>query len=145
MKPSWRRPTDLATLNAQFQQGLMARLGMEITAVDDQGLRGRMPIDERTLQPMGLLHGGASAALAETLASLAASLTCPDDTQALCLSLDIQHVQSGKGGWAHGKALPRQLGKRLQLWQVDIGNDAGELLSTAMVRMLLRPSDGATN
>lgn len=143
MKPSWRRPTDLAILNAQFQQGLMARLGMEITAIDDQGLSGRMPIDERTLQPMGLLHGGASAALAETLASLAASLTCPDDTLALCLSLDIQHVQSGSGGWANGTALPRQLGKRLQLWQVDIRNESGELLSTAMVRMLLRKNEGA--
>src|SRR5437870_3942277 len=96
-------------------------LGIEITAVAEDGVEGRMPVDGRTHQPMGLLHGGASVALAETLGSLAAA-TRIDMTKQACVGLEINanHLKGVREGWVRGRATPVHVGRSTQVWEIRI-------------------------
>lgn len=104
-------------------------LGIEILEAGPDFLAGRMPVDHRTHQPMGLLHGGASVVLAESLASMGAALQV-DLTKKACVGLEINanHLRSVKEGWVYGKATPIHVGRSTQVWETKITNEAGELL-----------------
>lgn len=108
---------------------MIEHLGIEITEVDKDFLCGRMPVDARTHQPMGLLHGGASVVLAESLASMGAALQV-DLTKKACVGLEINanHMRGISAGWVYGKATPIHVGRSTQVWETKITNEAGDLI-----------------
>ena len=113
-------------------------LGMEITAVTDEYLEGRMPVDGRTHQPMGLLHGGASVAFAETLGSIAAALRLPDRTKQACVGLEINanHLKGVRDGWVRGRATPVHVGRSTQVWEIRITHEeTGALVCISRITM----------
>ncbi|MBL7850724.1 MAG: hotdog fold thioesterase [Cyclobacteriaceae bacterium] len=115
---------------------LMEHLGIEITAVTDNRIEARMPVDHRTHQPYGLLHGGASVALAETLGSVAAHCTLTDPNK-YCVGLEINanHLRSVKSGYVYGVATPVHLGNRTQVWEIRISNEQQELVCVSRITM----------
>lgn len=130
------------SLNKINQQTLAHHLGMEFIEVGDDYLIAKMPVDARTRQPLGLLHGGASVALAETLGSVAAYCTI-DRSNYYCLGLEIHanHIKSAKSGYVYGKTFPIHVGKKTQLWQIDIRNEAGELVCISKITMIVLPKE----
>jgi 1,4-dihydroxy-2-naphthoyl-CoA hydrolase len=112
-----------------FARTLGEQLGMEVIALGDDYLAARMPVDHRTHQPMGLLHGGASVALAETLGSVAAHLTTDPETQA-CVGLEINanHIKSVREGFVIGKATPIHIGGSTQVWEIRITKEFSDEL-----------------
>ena len=116
-------------LNALSADTMVSHLGIKITEIGDDFLRGTMPVDSRTVQPMRLLHGGASVALAESLGSLAATL-CVDTRKYACVGLEINanHVRAAREGTVTGTATPVHIGRRTQIWQIKIENEAGQLI-----------------
>jgi 1,4-dihydroxy-2-naphthoyl-CoA hydrolase len=131
----WRRASTLEALNA-LAEGTMARpLGILFTEIGSDFIRGTMPVDDRTRQPMGLLHGGASVVLAETLGSTGANL-CVDGSR-VCLGQDINanHVRSARAGLVTGTARPLHLGGRSQVWSIDIVDESGALICVSRLTM----------
>lgn len=108
---------------------MVDHLGIEITESGPDFLCGKMPVDHRTHQPMGLLHGGASVALAETLASIGAALQV-DLNKKACVGLEINanHVRGISEGWVYGRATALHVGKRTQVWETKITNESGDLI-----------------
>jgi 1,4-dihydroxy-2-naphthoyl-CoA hydrolase len=125
----WFRPRTVEDMNALNGNTLSDWLGMEITAVGKDFLAGRMPVDHRTLQPYGLLHGGASIALAETLGSLAAAMTV-DSATTLVVGQEINanHIRGVREGHVTGTARPIHLGGRSQVWSIEVVDPAGRLV-----------------
>ena len=110
---------------------LAEALGMELVALHPDGrLEGRMPVDGRTHQPQGLLHGGASVALAETLGSIAASLQLPDRTRQAAVGLEINanHLRGVRSGWVRGVAAPLHIGRATQVWEIRITEEGTDKL-----------------
>lgn len=105
-------------------------LGIELTALTDEYLEGRMPVDNRTHQPMGLLHGGASVALAETLGSIGAATRLPDRTRQACVGLEINanHLRGVKSGFVVGRARPLHVGRSTQVWEINITEEGTDKL-----------------
>jgi 1,4-dihydroxy-2-naphthoyl-CoA hydrolase len=141
----WRTQLDLQALNAGGAGTLVRPLGIEFTEIGEDFIRGTMPVDERTRQPFGLLHGGASVALAETLGSMGASM-CVDGSRFLCVGQEINanHLKSVKSGRVTGTARPRHIGARSQVWSIDIVNESGALVcvSRLTVAVIPRPQSG---
>jgi 1,4-dihydroxy-2-naphthoyl-CoA hydrolase len=104
-------------------------LGIELTALTDTYLEGRMPVDGRTHQPMGLLHGGASVALAETLGSIGAA-TRIDVTKQACVGLEINanHIKGVRAGWVRGRATALHVGRTTQVWEIRITHEETDAL-----------------
>lgn len=137
----WKQDTDLARLNGWSANTMMETLGIRITAVGDDWLQGTMPVDHRTHQPYGLLHGGASVALAETLGSSAAMLTL-DPAQEVAVGLDINanHVRGVRSGIVTGTARMLHIGRTTQVWEIRIENEAGELVCISRITMAVIPA-----
>ncbi|MFN8196400.1 MAG: hotdog fold thioesterase [Nocardioidaceae bacterium] len=129
------RPS-LEAANELSATSLIGRLGIEFTEIGDDFLVARMPVDDRTRQPFGVLHGGASVALAETLASWAATLTVDGD-EARCFGMEINanHVRPVSSGWVTGRVSPVALGRRTQVWEVRITDDHGRLVCVSRCTM----------
>lgn len=102
---------------------LMDALGIELTETTKQRVAGRMPVDGRTLQAFGLLHGGASVALAETLASIAGFLNSAEGETVVGLEINANHLRSARSGYVTGVATPVHIGRRTQVWSIDIRDD----------------------
>jgi 1,4-dihydroxy-2-naphthoyl-CoA hydrolase len=128
-KPIWFREVAVDELNRLAGNNMVAHLGIEFTAIDANSISARMPVDHRTRQPAGLLHGGASVALAETLGSFAAYLTV-DQSRYSCVGLEINanHVRSLTTGWVYGTTRPLHLGGRTQIWETRIVDDRERLV-----------------
>jgi len=112
-------------------------LGIELTALTADSLEGRMPVDERTHQPMGLLHGGASVALAETLGSIGAA-TRIDVTKQACVGLEINanHIKGVRAGWVRGRATALHVGRSTQVWEIRITHEeTGALVCISRITM----------
>ena len=111
------------------KKSLSAHLGIEFLEVGDDFIKARMPVDHRTVTPFGVLHGGASAAFAETLGGAAANL-CVDRERKLCVGLEINanHVRSVKDGFVYGTSRPIHLGNSTQVWEIQIQDQEGRLV-----------------
>jgi len=122
----WRQATTVAAINAQSQNTLAATLGMVVTELGDDFVRATLPVDSRTLQPFGLLHGGASVALAETVGSIAANL-CLDPATHMAVGLEINanHLRAVRSGSVTGTARPLHVGRQTQVWEIRIEDDRG--------------------
>jgi 1,4-dihydroxy-2-naphthoyl-CoA hydrolase len=116
-------------LNKKFNINMTKFLGIEYTELGKDYLSGKMPVDERTQQPFGILHGGASVVFAESLGSLASNLIV-DQGKQYCVGLDINanHIKGMKEGFVYGKATAVHIGKRTHIWQIDITNDKQEIV-----------------
>ena len=121
-------------------------LGMEFTDIGDNFLKARMPVDHRTRQPYGLLHGGASAALAETLGSVASAYVI-DQEKYVCVGLEINanHIRGVKEGWVYGTATPLHIGKTTHVWDIKIVDEREKLvcvsrLTVAILKREMKPS-----
>lgn len=114
------QPPNLAMLNQMSANTMVTTLGICITEVSDNTITATMPVDARTKQPFGLLHGGANVVLAETLASIGAQLMLPKGKMAVGLEINANHLRSVKQGVVTGTAKPIKVGKSVQVWQVDI-------------------------
>ncbi|GAB2967216.1 hotdog fold thioesterase [Hymenobacter coalescens] len=119
----------VAELNAWSRNTMGEHLGIEITAVSERAIEGRMPVDHRTHQPMGLLHGGASVVLAETLGSIGAVLQV-DRTRYACVGLEINanHIKSVRSGYVVGRAEALHLGRTTQIWEIRIRHEETDVL-----------------
>ncbi len=116
-------------LNEKYRGNMITHLDIEYTEIGDNFLSGKMPVDHRTMQPMNILHGGASVVLAETLGSVASSL-CIDLNKKISVGLEINanHIKSAHDGYVYGKAKIVHLGKSTHIWQIDLTNNKGELV-----------------
>ncbi len=124
----------LDLLNKLSGNTMVAHLGIEITQIGDDFIEAKMPVDHRTHQPAGLLHGGASVALAETLGSVAATC-CIDRTKQQCVGLEINanHIKSVRSGYVIGVAKPIHIGKKTQVWEIKITNEQLELVCVSRI------------
>ena len=122
----------LPMLNATSKGNLISHLGIEYTALEADVLLARMPVDERTKQPMGLLHGGASVVLAETVGSMASNLAV-DRNKYYCIGLEINanHVRKATEGFVYAEARALHIGKNTHVWQIHITNAEGQLICTS--------------
>mgnify|MGYP000202698020 FL=1 len=111
-------------------------LGIEYVEVGDDYIMGRIPVDERTVQPFGILHGGASVLLAETLGSMAANYCLRQDNQiAVGLDINANHIRSATTGWVYGTARPVHLGGTTQVWEIRLENEDGKLTCLSRLTM----------
>lgn len=136
----FRQPADPAALNAGSRGTLVEHLGIEVTASGADFIRGRMPVDQRTRQPFGLLHGGASVALAETLGSMAGNL-CLDPATHMAVGLEINanHLRAVTHGWVTGTATAVHVGRSTQVWDIRIENEAGQLSCVSRLTLAVIP------
>ena len=96
-------------------------IGIQITDFGDDSIEGKMPVNNKTKQPFGLLHGGASAAFAETLGSIGANMIIDSDNfSAVGIELNVSHLKSITNGWVFGRAVAVRIGKKIQVWQITI-------------------------
>ena len=106
---------------------MVSALGIEITDLGDEYIPGKMPVDERTKQPFGLLHGGASAAFAETLGSIGAGNQVNlEQYSVVGIELNSSHLKAVKSGWVYGRAMPIRIGRTIQVWDINITNEKDE-------------------
>lgn len=133
----WKRPISIDLLNGVNTQNAVTHLGIEITGFGDDFLIGRVPVDHRTIQPYGLIHGGVSVVLAETLGSVAANWAAPDDQQWVGLDINANHLRGVRSGWVTGTCKPVYRGNTSQVWQIDMCDDAGKLTCVARLTMAL--------
>ncbi|MBT2144408.1 MULTISPECIES: hotdog fold thioesterase [unclassified Rhodanobacter] len=139
----WKQPADPARLNGWSANTMMETLGIRITAVGDDWLQGTMPVDRRTHQPYGLLHGGASVALAETLGSTAAMLTLdPEKELAVGLDINANHIRGVRSGTVTGTAKALHIGRTTQVWEIRIENEEGALVCISRITMAVIPARG---
>lgn len=114
---------DVATLNINMSK----HLGMELTALTSDSIEGRMPVDHRTQQPFGMLHGGASCVLAETLGSIASNMMVdPNMEYAVGLSITANHLKSAKDGYVRGIAKAAHIGRQTHVWDIEIFNEQNQ-------------------
>ena len=132
-------------LNAAGKDTLVTHLGIEIIEIGADFLLAKMPVDHRTTQPMGLLHGGASVVLSETLGSLGASLLIDKSAEfPVGLEINANHIKSVKSGYVFGKARPIHVGRSTQIWQTDIRNEAGKLVCTSKLTVAIIKKENAS-
>jgi 1,4-dihydroxy-2-naphthoyl-CoA hydrolase len=130
------RVVDIEAMKRQNPPTLLDALGIEITRITEDFIEGTMPVDHRTHQPFGMLHGGASVALAETLGSVGANL-CVDPKTHYCVGLDINanHISSMRSGTLTGVAKPIHVGRTTQVWEIRMTGDDGKLVCVSRLTM----------
>lgn len=132
----WFRKPTLEEANQFFDTTILGVLGIHFTDIGDDYIKGTMPVDTRTHQPFGILHGGASVVLAESLGSFAANY-CVDAQKFYCVGLDINanHLRSVRSGLVTGTARPIHLGKSTQVWEIKINDDADKSVCVSRLTM----------
>jgi 1,4-dihydroxy-2-naphthoyl-CoA hydrolase len=136
----WKQQATLDLVNGWSPNTMIANLGIRITDIGDDYLRGTMPVDARTLQPYGLLHGGASVSLAETLGSAAAMLCVdPDKEVAVGLDINANHLRAATKGIVTGTARPIHIGRTTQVWEIRIEDEQQRLVCIARLTVAIVP------
>lgn len=132
----WYKPITIDMLNNRAQNSMSSYLGIDFIEVGDDYLVATMPIDHRTKQPMGIMHGGASCVLAETIGSMGAQFCVNTETH-YCVGLDLNtnHIRSIREGEVAGIAAPFHLGRSTQVWSIEIKNEEGQLISISRLTM----------
>jgi 1,4-dihydroxy-2-naphthoyl-CoA hydrolase len=131
----WKKPISIELLAAAHVDTAPAHLGMEFLEVGDDFIRARVPVDVRTRQPYGLLHGGVSVVLAETLGSCGGMYSCPEGQRVVGLDINANHLRGATAGWVTGITRPVHIGRSTQVWQIDMHDDAGR--TTCVSRLTL--------
>jgi 1,4-dihydroxy-2-naphthoyl-CoA hydrolase len=134
----WFQPFTLEDIQGYSRGSMVEHLDLRFTEIGADFLRATLPVDSRTTQPFGLLHGGASAVLAETLGSVAAT-HCVDMSRFYCVGLEINanHIRSARSGRVTGTARPVHIGSRSQVWEVRIEDDKGRLTCVSRLTVMV--------
>ena len=133
----WQKPISVELLTQSTTGPADSHLGIEFLKVGDDYLVGRVPVDERTRQPYGLLHGGVSVVLAETLGSCGAAFSCPPGYRAVGLDINANHLKGVRGGWVTGTARPIHRGSTTHVWQIELRDDAGDMSCISRITMAI--------
>jgi 1,4-dihydroxy-2-naphthoyl-CoA hydrolase len=140
----WKQPVTTQTLTDIHKDTAVERLGIEFLEVGDDFLRARVPVDTRTRQPYGILHGGVSVVLAVTLGSCGAAYAAPEGHRAVGLDVNANHLRATTAGWVTGTARPVHVGRSTQVWQIDLQDEQGRLTCVSRITMaVLAPQDAA--
>lgn len=141
----WFGPVSIDHLNERGRGTAIESLGIEVTGVGERSLTGRMPVDERTIQPAGVLHGGASVSLAEVLASWGGHLTVdPRHAQVVGQEINANHLRPVRsGGWVSAVATAVHLGRRAQVWEIRITDDDDRLVCISRCTLAVIETAGA--
>ncbi len=142
-KSIWHIPFPIASANERSAHCTNGHLGIELLEAGDDYLKGRMPVDRRTRQPAGVLHGGVSVVLAETLASWgAAYVVNPDEYHCVGQEINANHVRAAADGWVYGVARPLHLGRTSHVWDVRITDESDRLVCVSRVTMAVLKTPG---
>lgn len=133
----WKQAISVELLAATNANCAVTHLGIEFLEVGDDFIRARVPVDERTRQPYGLLHGGVSVVLAETLGSCGAAFAAPEGHRTVGLDINANHLKGVTSGWVTGITRPVHIGRTTQVWHIDLSNDAGELTCVSRITMAM--------
>jgi len=139
----WPEGASLDALNARSAGTLMHALGIEFTELGDGYLRATMPVDARTHQPYGLLHGGASVALAETLGS-SAGMMMAGDNAVVGLEINANHLRAVRSGLVTGTARPLHIGRSTQVWEIRVEDDTGKPVCISRITLAVLPQPPAS-
>lgn len=135
----FRSDTSLDQLNAMSANTAIAALGIVFTEIGPDFLRATMPVDSRTHQPYGLLHGGASALLAETLGSSAGGLSAPEGHGVVGIEINANHLRGVRAGIVTGTARPLHVGRSTQVWEIRVEDAAGKLVCISRLTLAVVP------
>ncbi len=133
------RPTTLDAVNAMAKGTAMEALGIAFTEIGPDYLRATMPVDARTRQPYGLLHGGASVLLAETLGSMSGMLCIREDEICVGIEINANHLRGAREGIVTGTARPLHVGGRTQVWEIRIEDERGRLVCISRLTLAVMP------
>ena len=139
----WKQPVTVQILTDIHKNTAVERLGIEFLEVGDDYLRARVPVDGRTRQPYGILHGGVSVVLAETLGSCGAAYAAPEGHRAVGLDINANHLRSATSGWVTGTARPVHVGRTTQVWQIDLHDEQGRPTCVSRLTMAVLAPQGA--
>lgn len=135
--PIWKTPVTVELLTAMSANTATSHLGIEFLEVGDDFITARVPVDARTRQPYGLLHGGVSVVLAETLGSCGAACASPVGSKAVGLDINANHLRGVTTGWVTGIARPLHIGRTTQVWQIELRNEGGDLTCISRITMAI--------
>lgn len=135
----FRRAYTPDKINKIHEGSAVERLGIEFTEVGPDFLRARMPVDERTRQPLGVLHGGSSVVLAETLGSLAGVMCTDEGWTAVGLDINANHLRAVREGWVTGTCRAVHVGRNTQVWQIDITDELGRTICVSRMTSAVIP------
>ncbi len=142
MSSIWHHRPDIEVINNSINQGTICeQLGIVVTEVGDDFIKGTMPADARTFQPFGVVHGGANVVLAESLGSIGGAHVI-DVSQAVCLGQEVSatHLRPVSSGLVTGIAKPIHLGRRSQVWEIRLENDQGKLTCISKLTLAIVPN-----
>lgn len=131
----WKKEFIIEDMNQFRQDTIVGHLGIEFLEKGDDFLSATMPVDKKTVQPMGILHGGASVVLAETLGSAASYMTMDESHYSVGLEVKANHLKSAAKGLVTGTARPVHLGRTTQVWDISIENENTELICVSRLTM----------
>jgi 1,4-dihydroxy-2-naphthoyl-CoA hydrolase len=135
----WKQQFSLEAINELSSNTLSDHIGIEFTETGDDFLSARMPVDQRTKQPMGLLHGGANVVLAETLTSVASVLCLDDPSKQTVVGLEINanHLRAVTEGWVTGTCKPVRIGRTIHVWNIEIHDQKGRLSCVSRITIAI--------
>ena len=131
----WTQAISVDVLAKHNANSAVSHLGIEFLEVGDDFLSARVPVDPRTVQPYGFLHGGVAVVLAETLGSCGAAYTVPQGYRVVGLDINANHLKSATSGWVTGIARPVHRGRSTQVWAIELTSDSGELTCVSRITM----------
>ena len=133
----WQKPISVELLTTGTRKTADEHLGIEFVEVGDDYIVGRVQVDERTRQPYGLLHGGVSVVLAETLGSCGAAFSCPPGYRAVGLDINANHLRGVSSGWVTGTARSMHRGRTTHVWQIELRDEAGNMTCISRITMAI--------
>ena len=139
----WTKPISTEILTTTHINTAADRLGIEFTEIGPDFIRGRIPVDERTRQPYGVIHGGANVLLAETLGSCGADYSTPVGHRIVGLDINANHIRPVKDGFVFATATSESIGRTTQIWSIRIEDEAGKLVCISRITMAVISTDRA--
>lgn len=132
----WFKAYTIKDIQWMLNDNMCTTIGIEITELTADSIKGKMPVDHRTVQPMKILHGGASVALAESLGSIGSNLIV-DNSKYACVGLDINanHLRPASSGYVYAEAKPIHIGKKTHVWSIEIKNEEGKMVCISRLTM----------
>lgn len=140
MASIWKTPISLKFLTDIHVGTAVDQLGIEFTEIGDDYLIARVPVDERTRQPLGLIHGGVSVVLAETIGSCGAAHASPPENKSVGLEINANHIRSATQGWVTGIGRPLHIGRTTHVWEIKMTNDQGKLTCVSRITVAILDS-----
>ena len=133
----WKKNYSLEEINRFAKESIVENVGIEFIEMSDRFIKATMPVDKRTIQPLGILHGGASVVLAETLGSMASHMTLDKDHYSVGIEIKANHIKSITKGFVTGKVKPIHLGQTTQIWDIDIKNNKDQLICVSRLTLVV--------